>query len=441
MIKLQEMRISRIQAIAIAAIFIVLLAQLFSASPEIRKYSENISPTICPAEPSGVNSVVYLSTKKRGVATVKKGVRKFKSQKTSSIKMSSYSKEVEGLGVSPLLVAVKPQSWIGLTQCTPAISEKWFLGGLSTISSIGYFQFMNPNQSKAVIDLEIWSEDGKESNQSLVISAQSTRIVQLNSLITKKKSLAFHLIARAGRFSAVLIDERKKGLAKLGGDFVTPNADPNKNVFITSVIGKSKSKKVNSQFLRLLVPGETDALVKVTYLAKSGIYSPLGLAEVRIPAGKVVQLPFSSIPKGNFFALQIDATEPIVASVFSSVRGSLSDFAWSSGSEAINPQNIEAITVPAIGMRLNVYTEANSVVVETTSNRKKITRKNLSGIDTWKIPSNVISMRIIPGAKPVYASFSVLDSRGFGVMAIRPVTAIERSALPISDSEVLTPRK
>jgi hypothetical protein len=190
------------------------------------------------------------------------------------------------------------------------------------------------------------------------------------------------LIARAGRFSAVLIDERKKGLAKLGGDFVTPNADPNKNVFITSVIGKSKSKKVNSQFLRLLVPGETDALVKVTYLAKSGIYSPLGLAEVRIPAGKVVQLPFSSIPKGNFFALQIDATEPIVASVFSSVRGSLSDFAWSSGSEAINPQNIEAITVPAIGMRLNVYTEANSVVVETTSNRKKITRKNLSGIDT-----------------------------------------------------------
>jgi hypothetical protein len=58
-----------------------------------------------------------------------------------------------------------------------------------------------------------------------------------------------------------------------------------------------------------------------------------------------------------------------------------------------------------------------------------------------KIPSNVISMRIIPGAKPVYASFSVLDSRGFGVMAIRPVTAIERSALPISDSEVLTPRK
>ena len=235
MIKLEEIRINRVQAIAISAIIIVFISQIFSAKPEIRKYSENISPTICPSEPTGVNSVVYLSAKKRGVATIKKGERKFKTQKTSSISLGSKAKEVEGLGASPLLVAIKPQSWMALSQCTPAISEKWFLGGMSTISSIGYFQFVNPNQSKAVIDLEIWSEDGKESNQSLVISSQSTRIVQLNSLVTNKKFLAFHLTARAGRFSAVLFDERKKGLAKLGGDFVTPNANPDKKVFITSV--------------------------------------------------------------------------------------------------------------------------------------------------------------------------------------------------------------
>ena len=441
MIKLEEIKINRVQAIAIAAIFVVLLSQIFSAKPEIRKYSENISPTICPSEPTGVNSVVYLSAKKREVATIQKGERKFKLQKTSSIRLGSKAKEVEGLGATPLLVAVKPQSWMALTQCTPAISEKWFMGGMSTISSIGYFQFVNPNQSKAVIDLEIWSEDGKESNQSLVISAQSTRIVQLNSLVTNKKFLAFHLTARAGRFSAVLFDERKKGLAKLGGDFVTPNAIPDKNVLITSVFGKIKNQKVKSQFLRFLVPGEADAVVKVTYLAKSGIYSPVGLADFRVPAGKVVQLPFSSLPTGRFFALQIEATEPIIASAFSSVKGSVSDFAWSSGSEAINAQNIEAITVPAIGMRLNVYTEDSSVVVEATTNRKKVNRKNLSGIDTWKIPAKVISIRIIPGSKPVFASFSAQDSRGVSVMAIRPVTAIERSALPISDSEVLTPRK
>jgi hypothetical protein len=441
MIKVEEIRINRVQAIAITAIIVVLLSQIFSAKPEIRKYSENISPTICPSEPTGVNSVVYLSAKKRGVATIQKGERKFKTQKTSSINMANKAKEVEGLGASPLLVAVKPRSWMALTQCTPATSEKWFLGGMSTISSIGYFQFVNPNRSKAVIDLEIWSEDGKESNQSLVISSQSTRIVQLNSLVTNKKFLAFHLIARAGRFSAVLFDERKKGLATLGGDFVTPNAIPDKNVFITSVFGKIKKQKVNSQFLRLLAPGEADAVVKVTYLAKSGIYTPVGLAELRVPAGKVIQLPFASLPTGRLIALHIEASQPIIASVFSSVKGSVSDFAWSSGSEAINAQNIEAITVPAIGMTLNVFTEDSSVVVEATTNRKKVNRKNLTGISAWKIPSNVISIRIIPGAKPVFASLSAQDSRGISVMAIRPVTAIERSALPISDSEVLTPRK
>ncbi len=441
MIKFQEIRINRVQAISISAIFVVLLSQIFSAKPEIRKYSENISPTICPVQPTGVNSVVYLAAKKRDVATIEKGERKFKPQKTSSIRLGSKAKEVEGSGATPLQVSVKPQSWMALNQCTSAISEKWFLGGMSTISGIGYFQFINPNQSKAVIDIEIWSEDGKESNQSLVISAQSTRIVQLNSLITNKKFLAFHLIARAGRFSAVLFDERKKGLARLGGDFVTPNATPDKKVFITSIFGKIKNQKVKSQFLRLLAPGEGDALIKVTYLAKSGIYTPVGLADLKVPAGKVIQVPFTSLPTGRFLALQIEATEPIVASVFSSVKGSVSDFAWSSGSEAINAQNIEEITVPAIGMNLNVYTEDSSVVVEATTNRKKVNRKNLSGIATWKIPSNVISIRIIPGAKPVFASLSVQDSRGVSVMAIRPVTAIERSALPISDSEVLTPRK
>jgi hypothetical protein len=165
------------------------------------------------------------------------------------------------------------------------------------------------------------------------------------------------------------------------------------------------------------------------------------LAELKVPAGKVIQLPFTSLPTGRFIALQIEATEPIIASVFSSLKGPVADFAWSSGSEAINAQNIESITVPAIGMNLNVYTEDSSVVVEATTNRKKVNRKNLSGISTWKIPSNVISIRIIPGAKPVFASLSAQDSRGVSVLAIRPVTAIERSALPISDSEVLTPRK
>jgi hypothetical protein len=82
MIKLEEIRINRVQAIAISAIFIVFLSHIFSAKPEIRKYSENISPTICPSEPTGVNSVVYLSAKKRGVATIQKGERKFKTQKT-----------------------------------------------------------------------------------------------------------------------------------------------------------------------------------------------------------------------------------------------------------------------------------------------------------------------------------------------------------------------
>lgn len=441
MIQISRFKLTPIQVVAISMVFVISISQLFVASPEIRKYSENILPSICPAAISGVDSIAYLSATKRSVAIVKKGQKKFRVQKSSSLDMRKYSKVVDGLGASPLLVAKKPQSWIALSQCTPASSERWFLGGTSTISSVGYFQFVNPNQSKAVIDFETWSEDGKESDLSLVVSAQSTRVVRLSSLVTNKKYLAFHLVARAGRFSAVLFDERKKGLEKLGGDFVTPSALPNRKVIITSVIGESKTQNVNAQFLRILAPGETDAIVRVTYLAKSGIYSPVGLAQVRVPAGMVVQLPFSSLPKGKLFAVQVEASEPILASVFSSVKNSISDFAWSSGVEPINAQNLESIAVPAIGLTLSVYTEQNSVVVETTSKRKRVKRVNLSGIDQWKIPSDVRSLRIIPGAKAVYASFSLLDSLGASVLAIRPVTAIERSALPISDSKVMTPRK
>jgi hypothetical protein len=96
MIKLEEIRINRVQAIAISAIFIVFLSQIFSAKPEIRKYSENISPTICPSEPTGVNSVVYLSAKKRGVATIQKGERKFKTVK-ESLKLKKLLQSVWGV--------------------------------------------------------------------------------------------------------------------------------------------------------------------------------------------------------------------------------------------------------------------------------------------------------------------------------------------------------
>ena len=445
MIKIQEIRINRIQAIAISAIFIVFLSQIFSAKPEIKKYSENISPTICPSEPSGVNSVVYLSAKKRGVATIKKGERKFKAQKTSSISMGSEAKEIEGLGASPLLVAVKPQSWIALSQCTPAISEKWFVGGISTISSIGYFQFVNPNRSKAVIDLEIWSEDGKESNQSLVISSQSTRIVQLNSLITDKKFLAFHLIARAGRFSAVLFDERKKGLKALGADFVAPVGQARKQVVIPAISGLfgklSQNTNSVSHTLSLLVPSSIDANVDISVNSDDGKFIPVGLSQLNIKSQRVFNVPLAFAPTNQPFSLIIESDQPILASVLSNFSyGKSSEIAWATGADELSKWSVNLTgskpTLTFVGERIDIQISA------TGTNGKKFEKK-LTGSNflVWRAPVGLNKLEVLANRNGISGGVIFLPEAGGIGSSYIPMNNganLETASEPVSDARVIS---
>lgn len=223
---------------------------------------------------------------------------------------------IEGDAATPMLVASKSATWLALSQCTSSAGDFWFVGGTSDVSSLGYFQFTNENLGKAIIDIELWSEDGSESTRTLTIPARSTKNYSLTTFMPGKKLTAFNVISRSGLVSASLLDERRRGLTTYGADFVSPSAAPSKDVMMVGIPGPklAKKSKINSQRIRLFVPGETDAVIQVTYLSPSGVFAPVGLDSIRVPAQRVVEVDLPKLPKDRLFSLRVRATEPIIAS-------------------------------------------------------------------------------------------------------------------------------
>jgi hypothetical protein len=80
--------------------------------------------------------------------------------------------------------------------------------------------------------------------------------------------------------------------------------------------------------LRLLNPGEDDALVGLRALGEQGTFTPLGLEAVDVQAGQVVDVDLSPVGE-EAFALEVSATVPVVSSVLvrQSPADALADFA------------------------------------------------------------------------------------------------------------------
>jgi len=86
-----------------------------------------------------------------------------------------------------------------------------------------------------------------------------------------------------------------------------------------------KGSDITSQKIRLFVPGEADAIIQVNYISPSGVFAPVGLDNLRIPAQKVVEVPLTNLPNDRLFSIQVRSSEPVIGSaltrgIFSKVR-------------------------------------------------------------------------------------------------------------------------
>ncbi len=420
---------------------LVILATAVESEQAPREYVESVSTFVCPAEYRDTNGAVHFADTLAKSAIIDGKNRTMKKGKSRTVVLGKKARVVSGDTATPIVVTSKNGSWLSLSQCSPSAGEFWFVGGTSDVSSLGYFQFINENLGKAIIDVELWSEDGSESTRTLTIPARSTKSYPLTTFMPGKKATVFHIVARSGLISAVLFDERRKGLKTYGGEFVGPAISPSQKFVIPGIPGVKigKKSKITSQKLRLFVPGESDAIIQVTYISPSGVFAPIGLDSLRIPAQKVVEVDLAGLPKSRLFSIGVRASEPIVGSVLT--RGTFdnrSELAWSTST---NVSTGERIALPEKSGWLSIITDAPKVsftVVGVRGKKSTVTLK-VDSMAVWKVPESARAIQFAAGSAKLSLAFAIRNTSGLATTSLAPALAKELTALPIVDSRLFIP--
>jgi hypothetical protein len=409
-----------------------------------REYVENVATFICPAKNRDMTGSIYLADKSAKSGVIDGKNRPLKKSKERQVALGQKARVVAGDSATPLVVASKRSTWLAFSQCSASAGEFWFVGGASDVTSLGYFQFINENLGKAIIDVELWSEDGSESTRTLTIPPRSTKNYSLTTFMPGKKRTVFHIVSRSGLIKAALFDERGKGLQTYGGDFVAPATSPSLNVLIPGVPGSKlvKKSKITSQKLRLFVPGESDSILQVTYISPSGVFAPIGLDSLRVPAQKVVEIDLGTLPKSRLFSIKLSSTEPTVAAILTrgtfGVNSKISELSWSTSTEVSSG---ERITLPERTGWLSIVSESPKVsftVVGARGKKSNVTVK-VDSMAVWKVPKAARQIQFAEGSKRMYLGLAIQDGSGISTTALAPALGKERTALPVVDSRLLIP--
>jgi hypothetical protein len=412
-----------------------------STDPQEREFIESVSTFVCPAKKDNASGAVQLGRTGVKSALVDKQNRVLRKSKERSLTMGSRARVLAGDSATPLVVASKNSTWLALSQCNSSAGEFWFLGGTADVSSLGYFEFTNENFGKAIIDVELWSEDGSEPTRTLSIPPRTTKNYSLTTFTPGKKLTAFHIVSRSGMVSATLFDERRKGLTTLGGDYVSPNGAPSKSVFMVGIPGSKfvKKAKISSQKLRLFVPGDLDSVIRVNYITPAGIFAPIGLDSLRVPAQKVVEVALSNLPKDQLFSLQVLASEPILASTLTrGIFEKRSEFIWSSSTEAVSKGSIALPERAAFLSMISKSQKATFTVIEKGGKKSKVTI-NIDSMAVWKVPASARAIQFDARNDAMYLSLTMRSPSGVSATTLAPAQVTEIAELPIVDFGLYIP--
>ena len=427
-------------AILTGAIILVLLtANLFDANTTSRQYSKSYPPVVCPPNPAGVTTATSVASKKTPFYRIGN-----KSTKLVDIKTLRYSSVSDPIllqteGLTPVSFQSRKGVWAGSVLCTAPATSQWFVGGTSDVSSKGVINLVNSGLSVSIVDVFTWSENGEQAVKTVSLKANSSAVVKLDSLAPGDSNIVIKVVTRSGRVNSYLVDERVKGLQKLGGDSVNSISSPSRKFVITGIPQQLVNKKSPTHYLRLFVPGVADANFSLELLSSDGRFIPTGFNERKLVSGKVVELKLKPKVAKGAFAIKLTSDQPIVAAIRSrAISNGNSDFVWSTPSPALIPMQI------AIGGLLpKIIFAGNTIAVElrVQYSNGKVKEKSITGSDlvSWQVPNNAIAITILRAGVDNYAGALIAAKSGYAFFPIATGAELTKVAIPSSNIRVLNP--
>ena len=430
------------RSIGLLAVLVIALGLdgLFSVAVTTKSYSESYPAVVCPPTLNGLSSQISLASKQTPFQKLQNRTTKTEPVKVLRLPVKKDSLVFDSEGVTPVVWQSKASSWAGGALCNGPATSQWFVGGTADITTKGRLVIVNSGLSDAVIDVQSFTENGKQPLRTITVVSKNYLVIPVDSLTPGDKNLTVHVAPRSGRVNAFMIDEQGKGLRSLGGDLVNFASGASKTLMIPAIPNQIvKNSKALPHILRVLTPGDVDASVTAEVLSADGVFVPVGLTSRTISAGTVSEFQLTPKITSSIMAIRITSTEPVVAAVKSTVTFSgRKDFVWSTSAPALVPLTI-AITgltplVSFTGERINVS-------LEVTLNNGKVVRKNIKGIDiaTWRAPEAARSFTITKVGPETFAGALVSSINGYGYFPIASGSLLTKIELPDSNIRVLNP--
>ena len=221
-------------------------------------------------------------------------------------------------------------------QCAAPGGEFWFVGGGANPGRATTLLLTNVDTAPATVDVTAYGAKGPvsaEPGQGVLVAPGKQVALPVDSLIPGEPSTAIHVVARSGRFSASMFDAQATGLTPGGADWVPLSINPATSLVVPAIAGDVGAARTVS----LLVPGPTNAVVRIGIATGRGLLVPTGYDALEVPAGQLVTLKLSAVANPGPFGLVVTSDQPLVAGV-RVVRGTkaqLPDFAYAAGSAAV----------------------------------------------------------------------------------------------------------
>ncbi|WP_318213107.1 DUF5719 family protein [Streptomyces sp. SCL15-6] len=197
--------------------------------------------------------------------------------------------------------------------CTAPDTQFWFPGAATTADRTDYVHLMNPDDSAAVVDIELYGKDGAVKTSvgdGITVPAHGSESILLSTLSDAQETdLTVHVGVRSGRVGAAV-----QALSdKTGGDWLAAAADPAGSQVLPGI-----PKDATAVRLVLFTPGDTDADLKVQLASPTGLITPAGHETVRVKAGMTTGVDLGAVTLGEAGSLVLTPTNrsvPVVAAL------------------------------------------------------------------------------------------------------------------------------
>ena len=198
-------------------------------------------------------------------------------------------------------------SGTGLVSCTHPGSDMWFVGtGQAAGASQVWLYLMNTGNLTASADVTILTDTGVQNGLSSAITIAPDQSVAENitPYVQGSQALALHVQANTGQVAASAWEGSGSGGAWL----------PQANAPATSVVIPGLTVASSAAKLFVVVPGSTDAQLKVVAYTPAGAVTQFPGTPVDASAGAATPIALNSLG-ASAAGLSLTANQPIVAGV------------------------------------------------------------------------------------------------------------------------------